>query len=101
MSTLRPIVEKFVIEQEHWVGNGFRVRNYFPGGRNLLQRFSPYALMDYNAPKEFKPSTLIVLSGEPLNEPAVAGGPFVMNTREELEQAFQDYRDGKFGTEDF
>jgi len=292
MSILRPIEEKFVIEKEHWVGNGFHVRNYFPGGRNLLQRFSPFALMDYNIPKEFKPSTssrgigphphrgietvtfafegavehhdnagnhgiiypgdvqwmtagggimhkeyhekeflkqggvfhmiqlwvnlpkkdkfvpgryqdlpnsklgkkelpegagnvtvisgefkgvkgpamtyspmniylmdvkggssvtfeepgeyntgmllteghaqvngtdcthkdfilfenrkgiialkageegvkLIVLSGEPLNEPAVAGGPFVMNTREELDQAFQDYREGNFGTEDF
>lgn len=292
MSMLRPIEEKFAIERTHWVGNGFHVRNYFPGGKNLLDRFSPFALMDYNAPKEFSPSTssrgigphphrgietvtfafegavehhdnagnhgiiypgdvqwmtaggaimhkeyhekaflnqggifhmiqlwvtlpkkdkwvpgryqdlpnsklgkaqlpddggevtvvagefkgvkgpaltyspmniylmdvragssvtfeepgdynlgilltegeahingtacahkdfilfenqageiqlkagaagtkFIVLSGEPLNEPAVAGGPFVMNTREELDQAFQDYREGKFGTENF
>lgn len=56
MADLRPIEDKYSIEKEHWVGSGFRVRNYFPEGKNLLQRFSPFALMDYNAPKEFPPS---------------------------------------------
>ena len=56
MTTYRPIEEIFTVEKEHWVGNGFRVKNYFPGGRNLLQRFAPFVLMDYNAPKEFPPS---------------------------------------------
>ncbi len=56
MSSLRPIEEKYSIEKEHWVGTSFRVRNYFPEGRNLLDRFSPFALMDYNAPREFPPS---------------------------------------------
>lgn len=41
------------------------------------------------------------LSGDPLNEPIVAGGPFVMNTREELRQAAEDYKNGWFGSEDF
>jgi len=37
----------------------------------------------------------IFVAGRPLNEPIVQYGPFVMNTREEIERAFQDYRDGR------
>lgn len=42
----------------------------------------------------------ILLFGQalPLNEPKVAQGPFVMNTQEEIAQAYQDYQQGKFGT---
>ena len=39
----------------------------------------------------------LVLNGEPLNEPVVAGGPFVMTTKEEILQAMTDYRNGKMG----
>lgn len=46
-------------------------------------------------------AAILVLSGEPLNEPVVAGGPFVMSTREELNQAFEDYHSGEFGSLDF
>ncbi len=42
-------------------------------------------------------SVVFILSGEPLNEPIAAHGPFVMNTRQEIMQAFEDYENGKFG----
>lgn len=43
-------------------------------------------------------SILLLGHAKPLNEPVVAQGPFVMNTQEEITQAYQDYRDGRFGT---
>ncbi|HKM95435.1 MAG TPA: pirin family protein [Buttiauxella sp.] len=42
-------------------------------------------------------AVVLVLSGEPLNEPVVGYGPFVMNTREEIKEAIDDFNQGKFG----
>ena len=39
----------------------------------------------------------ILAAGEPLNEPVARGGPFVMNTKGEVLQAFDDYQSGKLG----
>jgi len=38
----------------------------------------------------------LLVAGKPLREPVARGGPFVMNTKEEILQAFEDYRQGKF-----
>ena len=40
-------------------------------------------------------ASVLVLSGAPTNEPIVQYGPFVMNSREEIEQAMQDYATGR------
>lgn len=42
-------------------------------------------------------ATLLLLSGVPLDEPVVGYGPFVMNSMDEIRQAFADYERGKFG----
>lgn len=56
-----------------------------------------------NAEKEFeiqnldKPSYILLLEGERIDEPVVQQGPFVMNSEEEIYKAIQDFRQTQFG----
>ncbi len=52
------------------------------------------AMIQLEAVKDAK---FLVLTGKPLNEPIQGHGPFVMNTRDEIIQAFNDFNNGKFG----
>ena len=45
---------------------------------------------------ENKDTHFLLIAGKPLNEPVARGGPFVMNTKTEIEQAFRDYEIGNF-----
>lgn len=55
----RNIENIFEPPPHHWVGNGFRVHNFFPGGPRIgLKRMSPFFLCDYNSKHTFPPSNV-------------------------------------------
>lgn len=60
-----------------------------------IARFNPDG--DLIRLEALEDSTLLILSGTPINEPIASYGPFVMNTSEEIRQAIQDYHTGKMG----
>lgn len=79
---------------------------YFYEGENLyiddeFLESKSYAELVPNMSITFKngksPSKILLLEGEPINEPVAAMGPFVMNTKEEIIQASRDYRETEFG----
>ena len=47
--------------------------------------------------KATEEAIVLILSGEPINEPIAAYGPFLMNTWEEVDQAIRDASQGKYG----
>jgi redox-sensitive bicupin YhaK (pirin superfamily) len=42
-------------------------------------------------------ATVLLLAGEPISEPIVGRGPFVMNSEAEIRQAINDFKNGRFG----
>lgn len=53
---------------------------------------------DHSTVKAATDSRLLIMTGEPIDEPIVGQGPFVMNSAAEIKQAFADFRMGKFGS---
>lgn len=52
----RTIERVFKGTRDHWVGNGFRVSNYFPSATDFEKRMSPFFLLDYHRPLKYSPT---------------------------------------------
>lgn len=79
----------YVIEGEVQVGTEHK--GLPPHTLGILSSGDIIEIRSTNAPSHF-----LLIAGKPLNEPVARGGPFVMNTREEIMQAFKDYQTGQF-----
>ena len=55
------------------------------------------SVVELATPDGGEQTKVMLFAGQPLGEPVVLGGPFVMNSRAEIEQAFRDYHAGNFG----
>ena len=70
-------------------GNVELARTIHKGQLAVLEQYGTLCLTTGSSIAQF-----ILVAGEPLNEPVARGGPFVMNTRAEVMQAFEDYQNG-------
>lgn len=68
---------------------------------DAIAREAQFVLLDREGAIKLEASSdasVLILSGEPIDEPVVMHGPFVMNTADEIRQAMVDFQSGKFGS---
>ena len=75
--------------------DGARAATRVPAGSSTLFERDGDAVALRN-PAAAEPCDVLLLSGAPLGEPVALGGPIVMNTRDELRQAYRELQDGTF-----
>ena len=77
----------------------FRGKELAVAGRSFASHAAIKVRSDADVPLANGPeeTELLLLQGRPIGEPVAAHGPFVMNTRAEIEQAFADYQRTRFG----
>jgi redox-sensitive bicupin YhaK (pirin superfamily) len=79
----------YLIEGELLIGNS--AKSVSKGQLAVLDDGSSVAI------KAKQASRFLIIAGKPIGEPVERAGPFVMNTKQEIQQAFNDYQSGKFG----
>lgn len=77
-------------------GAGFVGEERHAFGLGNLAVFGPGDLLELQA-REDQSLDVLLLGGQPIREPIVAYGPFVMNSKDEIQQAFEDYQSGRLG----
>jgi redox-sensitive bicupin YhaK (pirin superfamily) len=86
----------YVFEGSVTVGAGATARTVNTHELAVLDGGAEVHLAGLTAGADSKSARAILVAGRPLREPVAKYGPFVMNTNEELHQAFTDYQTGKF-----
>jgi len=77
-------------------GAGFVGEERHAFGLGNLAVFGPGDLLQLQA-RDDQSLDVLLLGGQPIREPIVAYGPFVMNSQQEIQQAFDDYQSGRLG----
>jgi len=78
----------------YYSGRSIRIEDKEIAGSNRIKLTPDREITIVNGDSE---SYLLLLEAEPIHEPVVQYGPFVMNTQEEIQKAFSDYRSTQFG----
>jgi redox-sensitive bicupin YhaK (pirin superfamily) len=96
VQTLAPDYAAFLYVFEGTVRVGGEVKPVATHELAVLSEGSEVRLTGVSAGADGKSARAILVSGRPLREPVAKYGPFVMNTRAELQQAFEDFQNGRF-----